>query len=188
MPTPIGHTLLALSIFSFAWEKLIDRFGSFSFWPTQRGRDTIILLGLCLIFSNLPDLDFISFHNGSILVSGRFHHGISHSLGFALAASLLAFFVLRILKIEWYRAGGVIAFASYLLHIFFDLFNFDTYKENGLGLPFFWPISDRYYFFGLVPSVSRANPFTYDSLFALGLEILFFGLILLVVRWRLRIG
>ncbi len=92
-------------------------------------------LALFAALAQAPDLDFIPG-----LLIGRpdaFHHGISHSLGFALLAGALCF--------AWgarrgdARRWGLIAFAIYFLQVLLDALTLDT--RPPVGVPLWWPLS-----------------------------------------------
>jgi inner membrane protein len=86
-----------------------------------------------------PDLDFLP----GLLV-GRpalYHHGVSHSLGFALAAALAAALLLRFEG--WSRREVfLLAFLSYLSHLLLDLVGPDG--RPPYGIPVFWPLSPTF--------------------------------------------
>jgi|RhiMetdeSRZDD1v2_1073273.scaffolds.fasta_scaffold1062024_2 inner membrane protein len=116
----------------------------------QRWRD----LGLYLLVANAADLDFLP----GLFVGdpNRYHHGISHSLGFAvlvaLACTLLV--MLRDREAKWQLFA--IYFALWGSHIGLDYCGIDT--SLPYGVPAFWPLSDTYYMapFAFFPDIRRA--------------------------------
>lgn len=123
MPTPIAHSLVG-GIFYFIWKrKLPDRLWS-------------IFLGLlfCVTYSNLLDFDFMP----GIIVGNlnRFHHGISHSIGFAVVIAFVTGLVSN-----W--KTGAVSLILLLVHLFMDFSTGDT--SAPYGIMFFWPFSSTYY-------------------------------------------
>jgi len=174
MPLPIGHALAGL-----AFARSRPGFFFKSSW-----RDAIFFIFL----ANLPDADFLP---GILLGQPNlFHHGIFHSLGAALAVSLLGgcFFQLR--KKRFWPAAAVI-FLVFYSHLLLDFFARDFVAPY--GLPLFWPFSGRYFiasrpiFINVIRS-SRADDF-FISLFnghnlaAAGREIMILGGVLIAVLW-----
>jgi membrane-bound metal-dependent hydrolase YbcI (DUF457 family) len=120
MATPIGHSLAGLTAMALA--------------PR---RDRRPLFVLALVMANLPDLDFLP---GLLVGRPALHHqGISHSLGVAAAASLVAALVLRQRGIALGVAGRV-ALVAYTSHLALDLVGPDS--RPPIGIPLLWPLSD----------------------------------------------
>jgi inner membrane protein len=94
------------------------------------------LIGAYLFAANAPDLDFLP----GLLVGdlAKFHHGPSHSIGFAFLFGLLAclFFSRRLYPF-------VIAFSLYLSHVSLDYLVEDP--SSPFGVPLFWPFSQKYF-------------------------------------------
>jgi inner membrane protein len=93
-----------------------------------------------MFVASLADIDFLP---GLIL--GRpnlYHHGIFHSLGFAVAlAAGGGLFFFRLGKRFWPPALGI--FLIYSSHLLLDCFTVD--RVAPYGLPLFWPFSGRYW-------------------------------------------
>jgi inner membrane protein len=94
------------------------------------------LVALYVLAANAPDLDFVPG-----LVAGdlsRFHHGPSHSIGFAILFGILAslFFARRL----W---AFLIGSFVYLSHVILDFLVQDPTPPH--GVPLFWPFSYEYY-------------------------------------------
>jgi membrane-bound metal-dependent hydrolase YbcI (DUF457 family) len=121
--TPIGHSLAGYAIYNF------------SVAPTNGNR--LKLAFLCIFMATAPDLDFLP----GILIGKPtlYHHGITHSLGFALIASLLIAGIVSI-RIKPFFGIFSLCFISYLSHIFIDFFEYSG-NYNLSGMPLFWPIS-----------------------------------------------
>lgn len=144
-----------------------------------------------MIGSVAPDFDFIP----GILIGepAAFHHGISHSLTFAVLFGAMTFLALlrsqsRAAAAEGARMAGF----AYALHIVLDLIS----VTEGRGVPIFWPFSDERFGFDLslfghfhhgglqqgLWSVVR-----WDNLPALARELLVMGIVVLTLfLWRRR--
>ncbi len=140
---------------------------------------------LSLVFlSNLPDADFLPG-----LLTGfpnRYHHGIFHSLGAALAVSVVIWIFFRKKQQPWRLFA--LAFIVYCSHLLLDFFTRDF--SAPYGLPLFWPFSKSYYIaarpiFSNITRSSRSSDF-FSSLFnshnlkAALLEIALIGSLVLI--------
>jgi len=176
MPTPVGHTLAGLAIWSLV-EKPSSVRGSF------KGRCAYWML-FCVVASNIPDADFILWDGNGFALSGLYHHGATHSIGFALGLGAVAG--------GWMWARGsdmamkvfVLTSLLYATHVFMDILVVDTYYPNGVGAPALWPISGVYLIIPLMPGVSRGDPFSPSSVWAMFLEIIVYGAVFMAaVIW-----
>lgn len=126
MPAPIGH-----SIGGYVAGRLSDPAGRLS-WRAA------VVLGVFL--GNLPDADFIP---GLLMGEpGAYHRGISHSVGAALAVALVVAAAGGARLGAGFRPLFLIAFAAYASHLVLDAIMPDT--RGIVGVPLFWPLSDRY--------------------------------------------
>ncbi len=94
------------------------------------------LMGLYVLAANAPDLDVLP---GLVVGNlSRFHHGPSHSIGFALAVGALAslFFARKIYAFA-------VTFSLYFSHVLLDYLVWDPPPSR--GVPLFWPFSTEYY-------------------------------------------
>lgn len=125
MPTPIGHT-----IGGYVAGRLADRENLLS--PRA-------LLLFALLLANLPDADFVP----GILVGepGAFHRGVSHSIGAALVVALGLALAGTRFRLP-FRPVFLLAIAVYGSHVVLDAVMPDT--RGVVGVPLFWPLSDRY--------------------------------------------
>lgn len=127
MATPYGHALVGLSLLNLWFPKFSSEKRTWSLYG-------LIILGACL-----PDLDFIP---GLLLGhGGRFHHGIFHSAGMAIVATLSVWIIVCGFQRNphWLKIGGLI-FCLTFSHLFLDFFT-----EAPKGFPLFWPFSEAPY-------------------------------------------
>ena len=110
MPSPVGHALGGLAL---AWHLV----------PRGNRHAALVLAGIAIA----PDLD--------LLVGD--HRGISHSVGAAAVAGLIALAVTR----NWrWALASAIAYAS---HVLFDWLSNDT--RPPIGVMALWPFTYDYY-------------------------------------------
>ncbi len=141
------------------------------------------LVALYVFAANAPDLDFLpGLFVGDL---GRYHHGPSHSIAFAILFGLCAaaFFSRRI-------HAFVIAFSLYLSHVLLDYLVQDP--SPPLGVPLFWPINHEYYMapfafyrpFNYPVSLTELPIFfTFHNFLTLLTEALFLLPVLILVSW-----
>jgi membrane-bound metal-dependent hydrolase YbcI (DUF457 family) len=156
VPSPIGHALGGIAA---GWGVV----------PRRDLAGTAILAAVAIV----PDLD--------LLVGD--HRGISHSLGLAVAAGLVAFAVTR--RPRW-GAAVALAWAS---HVALDWMSNDTWPP--LGVMAFWPVTRDYYKAGIevFPAVSRKYwlaEFWVYNVKAVVVELLIVGPIAAAVVWWRR--
>jgi inner membrane protein len=165
MPSPVGHSLMGLIIYHVSARPALSHR-----WQH---------IGLCLFAANAPDLDFIP----GLLVGNPnlYHHGVSHSVGFAILFAAGCSFVLVLLKSKSMWRDSIIFFCLYTSHIILDWLSIDT--RAPYGVPFCWPLSDVYYIapFAFLPDIRRisfsnidfiASLFSFHNLWAICVEIL----------------
>ena len=174
MPSPLGHSLMGYAICRATIKQPVAHH-----WK---------LIILCVVAANAPDLDFLpGLFAGDL---GRYHHGPSHSIFFAVLFGILAgtLFSRRVYAF-------VMAFSLYLSHVLLDYLVQDP--SPPLGVPLFWPFSHEYY---MAPfafyrpfnyPVSFAEPmisivFSFHNLLTLLTEILFLLPVLVFVSWYKR--
>jgi inner membrane protein len=172
MPSPIGHSLIGYIIYRAS--------------PMPVKAPPWQLIIFCLIAANAPDFDFLP----GLLIgnAARFHHGPSHSIGFAILFGLVAgvFFLRRLY-------GFVISASLYLSHVLLDYLVLDPSPPH--GVPLFWPLSYEYYMapFAFFPGVvytpifsdSILFLFTFHNLLTISTEILFFlPLLIFTSFWK----
>ena len=124
MPSPVAHLLSGGIVYLTG--------GS----AKQRSR---LVLGATILGSIVPDFDFLP---GIVIGNpSAFHHGISHSLGFALLFGTMVFLVLRYFQYGDIatRAALMGAFA-YGFHAVLDAV---SVNEGAKSVPLLWPLSSR---------------------------------------------
>jgi len=183
MPTPLGHALAGLAIWSAARRpaSLKEAFT----------RENAGWAALCVLAANLPDADFIHISGGGLAVSGRYHHGFTHSIGFALAVGAVAgvwAWMRRAAREPVLRSSAPSPVTVFHLtvfcmfsHIFLDLFSVDTYALNGIGLPALWPLDGRNFIVPWIDGVDRSDFFTLESAVILAKEVFSLGALFLAV-------
>ncbi|MBA7626322.1 hypothetical protein ES703_33768 [subsurface metagenome] len=124
MCSPVGHSLAGYILY-LAWNRN---------YKLTRDWKKIVLY---LFAANGPDLDFIP----GIFVgdTNRFHHGISHTLGFSIL------FALGMYTISKFRTKKdfMIFFLLYFTHLLIDCLTADSSAPFGVML--FWPFTRRYF-------------------------------------------
>jgi inner membrane protein len=177
MPSPLGHSVMGYMIYR-ATARPVGRY---------RWQRTM----LYLFAANVPDLDFIP---GFVIGDPNlYHHGISHSIGFALLFAATFSLFLALQKQETIGRNFAIFLSLYGSHIALDYFSIDT--SAPYGEPLFWPISNEYYIapFAFLPDIWRASSsiefmpslFNLHNLWAVSVEfLLLFPFILLVSALR----
>jgi inner membrane protein len=126
MATPIGHSLAGYAVYCLA--------------ARAKDADRVHLIGLCIVLSIAPDLDFLP---GILLGKpATYHQGITHSLGFALMISLT---LAAIYRLRGWALSTIfkLSFFSYVSHLGLDFFGFDG--RPPYGIPLFWPLSMEYF-------------------------------------------
>ncbi len=179
MPTPVGHSLAGLAVWASRNKEKSIPDDNWLTWAI-----------LCVMVANLADFDFLVWTGDGLAYSDIYHHGYTHSVGFALfIGSITALWGWLRGYVHWVKASIVVTL-SYGSHIVSDLFNFDGYPVNGIGLPALWPFYDGYMICPFMPPVSRSDPLTLTALYALSLEILLYGGVfataLLINKYRHR--
>jgi membrane-bound metal-dependent hydrolase YbcI (DUF457 family) len=122
MPSPVGHILGGAAVY------LIGRS------PKKRSH---IVLSATLLGSMVPDFDFLP----GILIGNppAFHHGISHSLGFALLFGTVVFLILRYFRhSDITTRAALMATFAYGFHAVLDA---ASVGEGAKAVPLLWPFS-----------------------------------------------
>jgi len=177
MPSPVGHSLTGYLIYRAT--------------AGTAAEETWRTLLLYLVAANIPDLDFIP----GLLVGepGRYHHGASHSLGFAILFGLALSLTLAAFKLGDRIQNFVIFFSLYFSHVLLDYLSTDT--SFPYGVPLFWPLSNEYYIapFAFLPDIHRpvssgikfiTGVLSLHNLWAATVEALMLGFLILLFTVR----
>jgi inner membrane protein len=128
MPSSVGHSLLGFSIYLIFNKKI-----------NLRQNWKIILL--YIFCANIPDLDLLpGALKGDI---NKYHHGITHTLGFSIFLALIVALVLKIKKSNKILFPFLLTFLLPFSHIALDLFAQDTRSPYGVML--LWPFTNQYF-------------------------------------------
>jgi membrane-bound metal-dependent hydrolase YbcI (DUF457 family) len=125
MPSPLGHVLGGTAVYLAA---------------TNSESRSRLTLAVTLLGSIVPDFDFVP---GVIIGEpAAFHHGISHSLPFAIFFAALVFLIVcRFENMKTAVPTGIVAGLVYASHLILDLVS----VSEGRGIPIIWPITtDRF--------------------------------------------
>jgi inner membrane protein len=122
MPSPVGHSLMGLVIYRSTGRSI--------------GAPEWRLMALYIFVANAPDLDFLP----GLLVGdlSRFHHGPSHSIGFAILFGMICS-CFSSKRLHTFVMGSILYFS----HVILDYSIQDP--SPPYGVPLFWPISQDYY-------------------------------------------
>jgi hypothetical protein len=120
MPSPVGHILSGAALYLAGTS------------PQHRSNVT---LGVTLMGSILPDFDFLP----GILTGdpAAFHHGVSHSLAFAVLFGVLLFVLLRCCRQKTIATrAALLGTLAYGFHVALDALSADQ------AVPIIWPLSN----------------------------------------------
>jgi len=124
MCSPVGHSLAGYALYQVCHGK------------GKLARDWRRIV-LYVFAANAADLDFIP---GIFLGdANRFHHGISHTLGFSLLFALIMYMVSRFRT----KKDFAIFFSLYFGHVVIDFLTADS--STPFGVMLFWPFRQRYF-------------------------------------------
>jgi len=126
MPSPIGHSLIGLTVANLPLKKQLYQ--------------SVFWLGYIVAVANAADLDFVP--GWFIGDMNRYHHGISHSIGAAIIFAGFSAFAARLMNLMAKRVF-IITVLVYFSHLFGDYLGVD--RSEPYGAPFLWPISSEYY-------------------------------------------
>lgn len=142
MSSPFGHSIAGYLIYSCKSKNL----------RPQNYRELLLFI----FVANVPDLDFLP---GIIIgTPNLYHHGISHSLGFAFIVSLLLTQIVQFSsKHTKFKTNFLYFFGTYSSHLFLDYISVDA--RPPLGIPIFWPLTNEYFIcpYPILPPVSHAQ-------------------------------
>lgn len=174
MPSPLGHILAGAAVYVAA---------------NRSGNRSRVMLGMTLFASVLPDFDFLP----GILIGhpAAFHHGVSHSLAFALLFGMAMFLVIHCF-LGSKRAGSaaVLVVLAYASHVMLDLV---SASQGTSGVPILWPLSNEQ--FGINLNLFAHfhhggfkhgiwSVVLWDNVRALASELFVLGIPVLFLLWR----
>jgi inner membrane protein len=164
MPSPVAHSLTGYVIYRAAG-------------PVQARRWQHVVL--YLFAANAADLDFVP----GFLVGDPdlYHHGVSHSVGFAVLFAAALSLLLLFLEKGPIRRNFPIFFCLYGSHVILDWLSVDT--AFPYGVPLLWPLAEEYSIapFPFLPDVSRTSSsgvsfitslFSLHNFWTVGVELL----------------
>jgi len=123
MPSPVGHILAGAGVYLSAVRK------------KDRSRP---ILAVTLLGSIVPDFDFMpGFFIGKL---SAYHHGMSHSLTFAVFFAAAVFVLAEGPQKKIAVRAAILGGLGYTSHVILD---FLGAKEGTRGVPIFWPLSDK---------------------------------------------
>ncbi len=163
MATPIGHSLVAASLF---------------LGQNRSHRTDWRLLSSYVLLANAPDLDFLP----GILIGdpSAFHHNVSHSLLFGALFTLALTFIAKKL-LGWFPDYSfirlvIVGFLLYSSHLVVDFVTLDDGFPYGMQL--FWPFSSYRVnapLYSLLNIIHETTPLSVHNLKAVLREILVFA-------------
>jgi hypothetical protein len=159
---------------------------------TSRKSASRLILGATILASIVPDLDFLP--GFAIGKPSAFHHGISHSSGFAFLFGAVVFLVLRYFQYSDIAArAALMATLAYGFHAVLDAV---SVGEGAKAVPLLWPFSGHDFginidLFGHFHHDGFAHGIwsvvAWDNLPALVRELTVMGTpLLLLLLWRVR--
>ncbi len=172
MCSPVGHSLAGYALYQACGGK------------GKLARDWWKIF-LYIFAANAPDLDFIP---GIFLGdANRFHHGISHTLGFSLLFALMMYAIPRFRT----KKDFAIFFSLYFGHIVIDFLTADS--STPFGVMLFWPFTQKYFissfsFFSDIHHLFLSDLFDSHNIRAMVWETALFLSIVVLLTFVGRIG
>ena len=172
MPTPVAHGLAGLSLYTLtrsSHERACE-------WPG---------FVLAAFAATAADLDFLP---GLLLGDpGRFHHGVSHSLGAAVVFGLTMALLAPSALSAFYPRRALLFAIFYGSHLVLDFFAVDT--SPPFGEPLFWPFSIQFFLSPWTPFLDVKHGQSWDAVLnwdnarAVALEVALFLPVWLGLLW-----
>ncbi len=174
MPTPIGHALSGVLVFSAVSIKKA--------LPKR-------LFFFTLIWAVLPDMDFLfGFFEGN---PNKYHHHFTHSFVFVLVVGAFGAVLLTQKNRSQFGVYFVCLSVAGVMHVLLDVLALDT--SAPYGAPIFWPFSTHYFIspiriFSDVHRVSDSRLFfrsllNWHNAMTVGIEILILGPLTIASQW-----
>ena len=160
MPSPLGHSLVSLSIGLVVENKNCDiKYILF-----------ILLLGI------LPDMDLLPVLFMGLEKGGKYHQIYTHNFLFALVVSIFVYLISK------NRKYAILSFIIVSIHFLIDSLVTD-YREP-IGVPMFYPFRNKTFYLGIFPGISKGNLtelLSLSNLKAIGIELIIFLPIFLII-------
>ena len=141
MPSPIAHSVTGYAI-SRLWFARINIRSKLSLrWLLFYG----VFIGI------MADFDFIP----QIITGDRYHHGLTHSITFAVGTAILAWFVAMFYQYSKAYRLGLLTLTAYGSHLILDLVT-----QGSSGIQLLWPFSTKLFSSSVVifPSTHWSEP------------------------------
>ena len=127
MPSPIAH-----SVSGYALSRLFPSDRAAVLWPQKAIPKTLFAIFVALA----ADLDFVP----QFITGHRYHHGLTHSVTFALAFSVALWGLFYLLTDLATGRFFLLILSLYSSHLILDLFT-----QGGPGIQLLWPFSFDYF-------------------------------------------
>lgn len=151
MSSPIGHSLAGYLVQVMARGKHQEQLSGSTLLKSLKPMHFGGLM-VFVIIANAPDLDFLP----GLLINepNRFHHGISHSIGAAIMLTGMIVLFQKSAVFKRLNLSGGSVMMLYGSHLLLDVLCLDARPPQ--GIPLFWPLSDTYWYFPILPPVKHA--------------------------------
>ena len=124
----IGHSLFSVFVGLQRWKKNLPD----DFWK---------ILCFFIVLGLVPDIDFLP---GLLIGSiNKYHHGVTHSIGFAFVFSIIFGYFYYLWKKDNNPLSYLAIFLVWFGHAILDFVSIDT--SIPYGMPVLWPFSDKYF-------------------------------------------
>jgi len=175
MPTPIGHSIFALSVYQGITGRPV-------------GKNDIPGILVFVSLANLPDIDFAPILTMGFKAVGMYHQAYTHNFGFCLGSSLFVSLLYYLYRRKQFWRNFLLFFLLVFSHIVLDSMGNDTRYPFGVQL--FWPIIDTHFMFPVsiflgAAKSSVSEMFSLWNLFAVVMELVIFVPMFFLVYWKI---
>ncbi|MFQ6082568.1 MAG: metal-dependent hydrolase [Candidatus Aminicenantia bacterium] len=160
MPSPVGHSILSLTI---------------AFVFTPKHKFNLKFLIFIFFLGILPDLDLFPILIMGITRGGAYHQLYTHNLFFTLLIGSSIYLLTK------NKIWGLLSFGIVLLHLLADILVTDF--KPPVGVPLFYPLWKKTFSLGLFPGITKESwhsLFSWANLKAVAIEIFVFLPLLIV--------